>query len=90
VWVSDVDLSASDLSTGKVPQASLKPMDWLWLKQNVSPGLKHGVRPGGHDPPLPLAHDLADYLLRDYCRVVGILSVAGIESFLRIPHFLSA
>jgi hypothetical protein len=83
LWVSDVDLAAADLATGDIPESDVKLIDWLWLKQNISPGLKHSVTPGRGIPP----SDLGRYVLQDYCRVIGIVSVAGVEDFLRIPYF---
>jgi len=84
LWVSDVDLGASELATGKVPQVSLQSQPWLWLKQNISPDLKHTLH---HDEPFNRGNPLEDYLLRDYSRCVAIVSAGGTESFLKVGHW---
>jgi hypothetical protein len=75
LFVSDVELTTSELVSGKVAAGALRPMDWLWLKQNVSSELRHA----SSARPWP---KLRDYVARDYARCVGIVSVAGIVAFL--------
>jgi hypothetical protein len=86
LWVSDLDLSASDLSTGRVEPLSLTETPWLWLKLNISPALKHSLV-YAPTPNEQRRESLRDYLLRDYSRSVAIVSVDGIISFLSNPHF---
>lgn len=84
LWASEVDLAASDIHTGKVvPVGPLRPMPWLWLKQSVSPDLKHSLDPADYTP----FDSLREYLLRDYLRCVAIVGVDGIEPFLQKGEF---
>ena len=80
LWASDIELSESDLASGNVPEGSLKKLEWLWLKQNISTDLRHSLSPASRpDVPDP---SLEDYIRRDYVRVIAIVSMAGIDSFL--------
>ena len=86
LWVSDVNLSESELSTGRVPPSPLTEIDWLWLKQNISPTLKapflRDEQPGEY------RETLRDYVVRDFARCIGVVSVSGVESFLRNSYLI--
>lgn len=77
LWGSEVQLTASDLSTGRVPSASFVQHSWVWLRQNISPDLKHDL------PGVSLAPGRwAEWTFHDYARCVAIVSVSGIDEFL--------
>jgi hypothetical protein len=83
LWGSDVDISESDLRTGKLPPTDLKPLPWLWLKQAISPGVRHTfhldmTRP--KDPPSQVS--IADILRDRYLRCTAVVTADGIGDFL--------
>ena len=78
LWVSDADLSAADLLSGKVDiaKAEFKSVPWLWYQYHMSPGLKYSIRREEE------ATDLEDLLESEYIRTVVIVGRDGIENFL--------
>jgi hypothetical protein len=86
LWGSDARLDTAELLTGKVPPSTLRPLDWLWLKVNVSPAMKPALEAALWDDN-DRFRTLRDYVLRDYSRCIAIVSAAGTESFLRMGHW---
>jgi hypothetical protein len=85
LWISEVELAKSDLASGKVPEALLQPIPWLWLKQNTSPDLKHSL---AEDPPeRSTLDDLGNYARWHFSRCVAVVSVEGVEAFLSQGHW---
>ena len=78
LFVSEVDLSAAELDTGKLPAAAvqLEEKDWIWLQYHLSPGLKHRLFTG------PATDQLAALLTQEYVRTIAVVSSQGIASFL--------
>lgn len=74
---SEADLPTADLRTGKVQRAPLHSKPWLWLRQNMSPDLKHSAEHRGDTP-----QTLAEWTLQEYSRCLAVVSVAGIDEFL--------
>jgi hypothetical protein len=75
LWVTDVDLSAADLTTGDLKEVNSSARDWIWFNHNRSPKLRHNLEPN-------LAGDIAKELESEFTRSVAIVSPAGIDSFL--------
>lgn len=86
LWVTDVDLSSSDVSTGELPDTdwNLEPADWLWYLYPQSPGLRHTLAVQQRDNSYDI---LVQALKEEYLRPVAIVSANGISSFLAMDHF---
>jgi hypothetical protein len=80
LWTTDTDLTTAMLETGALPAPHLTQVHWLWLQQNVSPELQHGLK---WDEPIDPAETLDEYLTRAYARTVAIVSWTGLEDFLK-------
>ncbi len=78
LWVSDVNLSSADLTTGDFSPSSITSSErrWLWLNYNQSQGLRHSVNGKDHDL------DLAGVMDADFTRSVAIINESGMEDFL--------
>lgn len=80
LWVSDGDLSSSELETGNVDLSNqpARKVGWLWYQYHLSPGLKHGY---------PLVNPekqnrLEQFMEAEHIRTVAIVSPSGIDDFL--------
>lgn len=82
LWVSEVDLSTTDISSGVVSlegDVAPKQADWLWYQYHQSPGLRHQVpRHEGR------SRDLGGFLNLDYARSVAIVNASGVDEFLTL------
>jgi hypothetical protein len=78
LWVSDVDLGSSDLSTGELPAdaVSVRQEKWIWFTHHRSPTLSHALLKLRSDD------DMASELRMGYSRSVAIVSPDGIDEFL--------
>ncbi len=77
LWVSNADLSTSDLSTGKVTlEGSFENVPWLWYQYNVSPGLKHIQRT------VEKQEKIEEHMVAEHIRSIAIVSPTGIADFL--------
>lgn len=77
---SSVDLSTSELATGKVNLEdgdAFQKRDYLYLQYPMSPGLKHDFVKHSE------GSNLEQILIAEYLRTIAIVSASGIEKFLR-------
>ena len=79
LWVAKGDLSASDLTTGRLSQdwGELICVPWLWYTYNQSPALRHSL-PSTNQSQL----SLSDTLHAEYSRTIAIVGSDGIDKFL--------
>lgn len=79
LFSSDVDLSATDLETGKVTvtDKQLREVSWLHYQYYQSPGLLSTI-PSAH-----VSETLIDALHKEFTRTVAVVSPSGIQEFLR-------
>jgi len=80
LWVTDADLTTTDLITGNVLDENFlaKRVGWLWFNYNLSPNLQHSIPRGAELKPL------AEVLTNESTRSVAIVSPAGLTEFLQI------
>lgn len=83
LFVSDVDISSSDLQTGeiKLTKEQIKSVSWLYYQYPMSIGLKHSTNSQNE------SKDISSLLVNDYLRTIPIVSADGIESFLKTASF---
>ena len=83
LWVSDADLSNSDVRTGRIDPKALNPLkvSYLFYQYHLSPGIKHGVGPSSIIRE-PFAGGLSLVLARSFIRTVAIVCADGVEDFL--------
>lgn len=81
LWVTDADLTRTDLASGKVSEEQFKvaPSGWLWFNYNLSPNLRHSI-PGADAP----SKTLAEVLITESTRSVAIINPSGLSTFLDI------
>jgi hypothetical protein len=79
LWVAKGDLSAANLTTGRLPEdwGELSSVPWLWYTHNQSPALRHGL-PSASQAPASLSKTLH----AEYSRTIAIVGSDGIDSFL--------
>jgi hypothetical protein len=77
LWVTDADLTATQLESGTVPEEHFRTVrsGWLWFNHNLSPNLRH-IIPG--DTP----RGLAEVLVAESTRSVAIINPLGLAEFL--------
>ncbi len=89
--VSAVDLGEADLSAGaRLPEATIRQVDWLWFQYHVSPALKHEYPhvTERNSEIFPLFDKkISDMLTQEYARNVAVVSARGLDSFLCWPHW---
>jgi hypothetical protein len=80
LWVTDADLTTSELTSGRIPKEHfhIAQPGWLWFNHNLSPNLRHVV-PG--DTPLK---SLAEVLVAESTRSVAIVNPRGLAEFLEV------
>jgi hypothetical protein len=78
LYVSEADLSQSDLHTGNITlkKEEVKAVPWLFYQYALSPGLKHSI------PSREKGNSIATLLQWGYLRTIPIVSASGIEQFL--------
>jgi hypothetical protein len=83
VWVSDIDLSLTNLDNGKVDvnQIKLEKRSWVFYQYKQSPGIKHVQEPSEH------SEDIKKLLELEYIRTIAIVTASGTEEFLRWSSF---
>jgi len=79
LWVSSVDLSKADLTTGNVliPPDKFSKVGWLLFQYNQSPGIKHNIIQ------LSEIGGIGDLLESVYVRTIPIINPSGIEEFFK-------
>jgi hypothetical protein len=79
LWVTDADLSSTDLATGNIDLSGtgFRQVEWLIYQYPQSPGLKHGYLPD------PYPKTLGDSMDAQFIRTIPIVNSTGIEAFLR-------
>lgn len=85
LWVSDLDVRVTDLSSGEIRHADhkLRRVDHLWFQYHVSPTLKHARWAVRHDKYL-------DYVLeREFLRSIAVVNPRGLDRFLRAAVHMS-
>lgn len=83
LYTSNINLSTSDLATGKVKFDSkdeVTKRNFVYLQYPMSPGLKHDFVKHSASPRLDTI------LEEEYLRTIAIVSASGIESFLTDFH----
>lgn len=79
LWVAKGDLSAADLTTGRLPEdwGELISVPWLWYTYNQSPALHHRLLSASQD-----RLSLSKTLHAEYSRTIAIVGSDGIDTFL--------
>lgn len=79
LWVAKGDLSAADLTTGRLPDdwGELSSVPWLWYTYNQSSALRHRLPSVRQAQP-----SLSDALHAEYSRTIAIVGSDGIDTFL--------
>ncbi len=77
LFISDIDLSLSNLQTGeiKLSKEQIQNVPWLFYQYPMSVGLKHSVSS------ITESKDISSLLVNDYIRTIPIVSADGIEDF---------
>ncbi len=80
LFVADIDISLTDLYTGKmnVAKENLQCVPWLLYQYPISPGLKHSL--GGTNK----ASSLSDLLSTEYIRSIPVVNPKGMLDFLGV------
>jgi hypothetical protein len=83
LWTTDTDLASANIDIGEFDAGSvtLKEADWIWYQYNISPVLKHTLSIDEAEYRNPF--DLSTALELDFTRTIAIVSVNGIQDFLR-------
>jgi hypothetical protein len=83
LWVTDTDLATAELDRGEFETGAVevKEKTWIWYQYNLSPGVKHSLSAEGEESRNPF--DLSAALEQDFTRSIAIVSVNGIEDFLK-------
>jgi hypothetical protein len=78
LYVSDLDMSQTDLLSGKLNAELLKPQEvpYVYYQYHLSPGIKHPF------PTSPSAERLASILATEFIRTAVVVSASGIDAFL--------
>jgi hypothetical protein len=76
LWVSDVDLSTSDLMTGNVNVTDARRVEWLWFNYNQSPALQHDIQRAEYPS------DISQSLLDQFTRTIAVIGSSGLRAFL--------
>ena len=78
LFVTEVDISLSDLHTGKIEltKDQVEVVPWLYYQYSLSPGLKHSIE--RRDQP----KTVSDLLESEYIRTIAVVSAEGVEDFL--------
>lgn len=84
LWLSDVDLSQSDLRSGEVDlkNSPFESVPWVCYQYHLSPGIKHSYWMGNAPDDIPSLLDL------DYIRSIFVVSPDGIEDFFYRTSYL--
>jgi hypothetical protein len=79
LWTTDADLANADLRSGNLPPDgfSIEPQEQIWLHYPQSPSLRPSSLPAEK------ARNLADALFHRFVRRIAVVSVEGIEGFLK-------
>jgi len=79
LWVSDVDLSASELETGKInfTNTTFVKKPWIIYQYHMTPNLKH-LYPGSQQK----YDSIGEFMESEYIRSIAIVNPAGIREFL--------
>lgn len=82
LYTSEVNLTDASLETGTLPmdRVDVQQRDWLWLQYPVSSSFRHAVE--RHHPAGTMA-SIGGILDVEHSRSIAIVSVKGIEPFLR-------
>jgi hypothetical protein len=81
LFASDVDLGNATITDGTLPHdAVVESVPWLWFQYHVSSSLRHNIR-RAHDASSMVS--LGDVLHLEHSRSIAIVSVGGIEAFVR-------
>ncbi len=77
IFVSDIDLSLSNLQTGKIKlsKEQIQSVPWLFYQYPMSVGLKHSLIS------INESKDISSLLVNDYIRTIAVVSATGIEDF---------
>ena len=83
LWTTDTDLASANIDIGEFEAGSvaLKEANWIWYQYNISPALKHTLPVDEADHRNPF--DLNRALELEFTRTIAIVSVNGIQDFLR-------
>jgi hypothetical protein len=78
LFVSEVDLSAADLTSGESSNVSVSQVSWLWYQVSFSKTLRPLIPPEYGD-----TETLTGALVRRHTRAVAVVSAQGISTFLQ-------
>jgi len=78
LWISEVDLSETDLITGNIDLEAFtfKKVNWLCYQYHQSPGLKHTRTPNN------VSSAITKLMEEVYIRTIPVVNVHGIEEFM--------
>lgn len=81
LWTSDVDLTDAELESGEFEPADVdaSQTDWIWYRYHQSHALKHNLETR------PQGTELEEVLDVEFARTIAVVSVEGIEGFLKSP-----
>jgi hypothetical protein len=82
LYTCDLETDDVDLSTGKVPNETLKLKEqpFVYYQYHLSPGIKHRVDPRN------ISDELSRLLASEYIRTIPIVTATGIKEFIRQFH----
>jgi hypothetical protein len=81
LFTTEANLATAELSTGNLPApAEVEPATWLWFQHHQSPSLSHSMM---RYHPTTAMQSLGGVLEVEHARSIAIVSVDGVESFLR-------
>jgi hypothetical protein len=83
LWVSDVDLTKADITTGDIEKSliNLEEKKWLFYQYSQSPDLKHSCE-------ITQEYDsLSSSLYQLFTRTVAVVTADGIDDFFSSWHW---
>lgn len=80
LWVSDADLSKSNLTSGNidVERAGFQRADWIWYQYHTSPALRHP-----HEIEREIIADFEMLMDSQYIRTLAVIGMGGVDKFLQ-------
>ena len=91
IFVSEIDVSAADVKTGKlaVGEIGLTDRPWLWYRYHQSPGIRHTltVRRDLFSAKDHTDVDVGNVVNEEFARTIAVVNSTGIENFLTSPWY---